>query len=103
MSYEDSSPAVRLDGADRERAENHTADALKELKELAKLVAQTLGQAGREVGFTRVAIELKESASDEPVDVTVTTFCGGNPPTECLGVYDAVEGVCRPCGPDDHC
>ena len=31
MSYEDSSQAVRLDGADRERAESHTADALKEL------------------------------------------------------------------------
>ncbi len=103
MSYEDKPQAVRLEGTDRDRAQDHLATAVRELGELSKLVSRTLGGAddSREpdASFTRVVIESHTAASDEPVDVTVSTFCSG---TECLYVYDAFDGVCRPCGPDDH-
>ena len=101
MSYEAKPQEVPLEGADRDRAHDHFASALKELGELSGLVSRTLGRADDSLvsdeGFTRVVIEA--SAADEPVDVTVSTFCRG---TECLYVYDAFKGVCRPCTPDDH-
>jgi len=102
MSYEGTPQEVPLEGADRDQARNHLDSAIKELGELSRLVARTMGRADesadRDPAFTRVVIDY-DAASSDAVDVGVSTFCSG---TECLYVYDAFEGICRPCGPDDH-
>jgi hypothetical protein len=95
--YED--PGTRLSDEDRGAARAHLGSAIRELNELAQLVGKTLGNsASNDRALTRVVIETN-MAVDEPIDVTVSTFCHGH---ECLGVYDAVKGICRPCTPDDH-
>ena len=104
MSYEEHPDAVQLDDADRDSAHDHIAAALKELSQLAGLISRTLGRdTDSPEAFTRVVIELPTPGGDfdatKLVDVGVSTFCAG---TECLGVYDALAGVCRPCTPSDH-
>ena len=92
-------PGTPLSEEDRESARVHLGSAIRELNELAKLVGKTLGRSANEDRpLTRVVIETN-MAVDEPIDVSVSTFCHGH---ECLGVYDAVKGICRPCTPDDH-
>jgi hypothetical protein len=89
---------VQLEGDDLDRANNHYANAIRELEQLSKLVAQALGR-DYDRGFTSVAVAHPSNArQDQPVDVTVTVFCHGH---DCAGVYDAVKGVCRPCGPGE--
>jgi hypothetical protein len=100
MSYEDYPLAVPLEGAELDRANTHLANALRELDELFKLVSGKLGRTD-DGGFTSVGFGRRSRQSlDEPIDVTGTVFCEGG---HCVGVYDAVAGVCRPCEPTDVC
>lgn len=107
-SYGDDAQGTPLADEDRESARTHLATAIRELNELAKLVGKTLGRSpDDDRTLTRFVIDANTprgpstgiDAADEPVDVGVHTFCAGH---ECLGVYDAFKGICRPCTPDDH-
>jgi hypothetical protein len=105
MSYAENPQGVQLEGADRDTARNHSSTAGNALSELANIVSRTLAREDAsklDRGFTVSAV-LKRKAVGEPVDVTLSTFCTHD--GECLGVYDAVEGVCRPCTESEaaHC
>jgi hypothetical protein len=91
---------VQLEGADSENARNHSSTAGTELIELAKIVSRTLAREDAselDEGFS-VRVNVERKAADETIDVTLAIYCSSK--GECLGVFDAVEMVCRPC--TDH-
>jgi hypothetical protein len=93
MSYPEE---VRLEGADFDRAKSHAADASKQIHELARLVAQTLGRADILDGSRTIGVEIRLPAAS-PAAFTYCDYTTG----ECLFVYDDFKGICRPCGPGD--
>lgn len=105
MSYAENPQGVQLQGADRDAARNHSSTAGNELRELANIVSRTLAREDAsklDQGFT-VSVVLERKAAHEPVDVTVATYCSRD--GDCLGVYDAVAMMCRPCTESEaaHC
>lgn len=96
MSY-DENHAVRLDGADLEFARTSAANAVKEIQALGRLVMETLGRAEEMDGRRPIGVEIRMPTPAFPAVYTLCDWTTG----ECLGVWDDLAGICRPCGPGD--
>ena len=98
MAYDDGQQPVPIDAADRQRAQEHLANAVRDLTELSEILARTLNRTDDDrydmsAGFGIIIGPTKKEF--DAIDVTVATYCSSR--GECLGVFDAVDMVCRPC------